>query len=123
MTKLRGAIVALLLAASSCAPPAPPPPPAPEAHHTPRLPPDWFQQQLARAGTARRTHQPAGDKDGAQAAYDGIVRAACQRVAIEGPDKYKPRCDAILKPPLSAPQDPFACETTGDDETMRTCND
>lgn len=111
--------VALLTAGCSLAP-APRPAPAPVVHRT--TPPDWFQQQMAAARAARAAHTPRGDTEGAQAAYDGIVQAACARVAISGPPQYQARCAAALRP-TRAPE-PLPCDPAATDPTaLQACND
>lgn len=107
----------LLLSACATTPPPKPPPPAHAAT-------DWFQQQMQQARDARRNHTPKSDTDGAQAAYTQIVRNACTRVALSGPDKYRTQCDAVLKPVAPSAPDPFACNNpNADPETLTACND
>lgn len=120
-------VSALLLA--SCAAPPPPPPPAPIALVKPRpvvraAPSDWFQEQLQAARAARASHLPKSDVAGAQLAYDRAVRNACTRVALSGPDKYRARCEPLLRPTAAAP-DVFACqnENTTDQAELIACND
>ena len=86
---------------------------------------DWFDQQLAAARAAKRNHQPRTDTAGAQRAYDDIVRAACVRIALAGPDEYTARCEAVLRrTPDQSPNDPFACEGDADDPLAQgACSD
>jgi hypothetical protein len=107
-----------------------PTPPAVSHPHAARVRPrtpaaDWFHQQLAAARAARRNHQPRTDTAGAQRAYDDIVRAACVRVALAGPDEYPARCEAILRrTPDQSPANPFACEgDAGDPLAESACSD
>jgi hypothetical protein len=95
------------------------------AHVRPKAPTDWFHQQLAAARAAKRAHQPRTDTVGAQQAYDDIMRAACTRAAVAGPDKYPARCDAVLRRvPVRSPSDPFACEDDVDDPVAQAaCSD
>ena len=127
--------VAIVAGLAGCVRPAPPAPVLrPVAQAAPPRPIviDWFQRQLIAARTARRNHQPVSDKAGAQAAYDDVIRTACQRVALDGPDRYKARCNTVLAQ-IPAPQtvtapapvsDPFRCEeNTDNQDTLRACND
>jgi hypothetical protein len=120
---LVGAVV--LLAAGCAQRPAVPAaaPPSTVPLRAAAKPPDWFHQQLAAARAARRSHQPKADTVGAQQAYDEVMRNACTRAALAGPEKYPARCDAVLHPALSQPlTDP--CDETADDPAMVTeCND
>ncbi len=86
-------------------------------------PPDWFHQQLAAARAAKRAHQPKTDTAGAQRAYDEVMKNACTRAALSGPNKYPARCDTVLHPASAqSPTDP--CESNTDDPAMQTeCSD
>jgi hypothetical protein len=128
MKELRLAVVSgLMLAGCAATEVAPPVVRAPIASHTAARPAalDWFQQQIVAARVAQRSHLPKSDHQGAQEAYDQVMRAACGRVELSGPDKYKPRCDSLLqhKPPLLQ-SDPFACEQETDNPAdIVACND
>ncbi len=121
--RLVAATLAALALVSACAvtpPPKPPPKPVPVARRP--AAPDWFQQQLAAARQAKASHAPKDDAAGAQAAQDEIVRAACVRVALSGPEKYQARCAEILRAVPAA--DPFACdEPSADPAVLSACND
>jgi len=105
---LVGATAIMLVAGCAQQPTVAPPRPAASVR-----PPDWFHQQLAAARVAKRAHQPKADTAGAQQAYDDVMRAACTRAALMGPDKYPVRCDAVLHQPLDhSPTDP--CEGNDD---------
>jgi hypothetical protein len=131
LTVRRLAAFVVLLLAAACSEPArtvavvPPP-----VHHA--TPPDWFQQHLAAARQARLAHEPKDDAAGAQADYDRVVRAACVRVALSGPQKYQARCSTILQqtaPPAAAAPDLFSCDPAGadpasaDPSALKACND
>jgi hypothetical protein len=108
---------------AGCATPHPPPPPPRPVAARP-APLDWFQRQMVAARQARAAHQPASDTAGAQAAYDDVVRAACTRVAISGPEKYQARCAAILRRTQSPASEPVPCDPSSTDPTeLRACND
>ena len=118
--------VAAILAMAGCVTPPPPPPPskpvAPVARRAPPL--DWFQQQVAAARQARATHMPKADTAGAQADYDGAMRAACTRVALSGPEKYQARCAALLRQSQPAAAEPWPCDDASTDPaTLHACND
>ncbi len=120
-----GAAVMLAGCAQRPSLPAAPQPRA-AAHVRPKAPAtDWFHQQIAAARAAKRAHQPSTDTAGAQQAYDDIMRAACTRAALAGPDKYPARCDAVLRRvPVQSPSDPFACEDNVDDPVAQAaCSD
>jgi hypothetical protein len=89
-----------VLALAGCAAPAPPAPVAAThqvavPHHA-APPADWFHRQLALARHARAVHLPVGDRTGAQRAYFAVMVPACGRIASSGPDKYRPRCKALI---------------------------
>ncbi len=128
--RLRPTAIACLISAMSCVAmltaactpqPAPPPVPPHAAAHA--NPPDWYHQQLAAARAARRAHQPASDKAGAQQAYDTVMRDACLHAAVMGPGKYTARCDAILhQAPAQTLIDP--CDANADDPSVQAdCSD
>lgn len=117
-------VVAMSGAGCSLFAPRPAPLPARPIAARPAAQPDWFQQQLVAARQARVTHLPKSDTAGAQAAYDGVVRAACVRVALSGPPKYQARCAAVLKQSQPEPADPFPCdEGISDPTALSVCND
>jgi hypothetical protein len=128
MMGLRSAVVCGLLLAGCAVPEVAPPvakQPMPVHVAARPAPLDWFQQQMVAARAAQRSFTPKSDKDGAQAAYEQVMRSACARVALSGPDKYKPRCNALLEPPPSSPRnDPFRCDADPDSEAdIVACND
>jgi hypothetical protein len=128
MRDLRFVMISGLLLAGCAAPEVPSPvakPPTPSHAASRPVPLDWFQQQLVAARAAQRSYTPKSDKEGAQAAYDQVMRNACGRVVLSGPDKYKPRCNALLERPVSAPQpDPFKCDSDPDSPAdIVACND
>ena len=128
MRHLTWAAMATTLLIFGCAappPPAPAPPPVPRPRPVARPAPplDWFQQQVRAAQAARQSHLPKSDAGGARLAYDKVMRNACTRVALSGPDKYRARCESVLRLGPSEP-DPFACDdSTTDPVALTACND
>ena len=67
---------------------------------------------------------PRSDVAGAQVAYDTIVRQACERVIVTGPERYRARCDTVLRDPAPPVAEPFPCDDQDQDPVaVKACND